>query len=97
VWPVIANGMRLLFSTKLRQARKMARLALQTQYPECLYKGTSMRALERDRFVVAVFYEDPQIKTRPLRYKIYGISKDAKSAQELECDPGSPYWICGRK
>ena len=75
----------------------LARRAFEAQYPRCQYKGCSLRASEAERFVVAVFYSDSDLPSRPSPYKLYSVARDLAKAEELPCTPDSPYWIRGRK
>jgi len=65
-------------------------------YPAFACEGTRLRAAEAERFVVAVFYQ-PDLLLRPAPYKLYSVSRDLAHAEELNCEPSSPYWIRGRK
>src|SRR4051812_16065644 len=66
-------------------------------YPTLRKCGTSLRATEPDRFVVAVFYFDPLLPVKPGRYKVYAVSKDLTVVHELTLNPDSPYRIKGRR
>ena len=67
------------------------------QRPSWVIRDTRVVKREATRCVVAVFYKEPRIITRPTRYKLFGVSNDSLVAEELPCDPDSPYWIRGRK
>ena len=97
MWRMFSNAIRALFRSEMRQACKVAKAVFQREYPTLLYMGSSVRAQEEDRLVVAVFYQHPESKTKPSRYKIFGVSIDMENAKELECNPQSKYWIRGRR
>ena len=59
--------------------------------------GTRTLARERGRHVIAVFYEEPRVISRPVSYRLYGVSNDLARVQELPTGPDRPYWIHGRK
>lgn len=58
---------------------------------------TIIRADEAARFIVAVFYQKPDVMRRPCVYKLFAVPKDDGVVTEIECSPESPYWIRGRK
>ncbi len=80
-----------------RSARAVARRSFAEQHPGWRCQGTSIRAAEESRFVVAVFYQVPGLPSFPAHYKFYAVSRDFRIAEELPCTPESPYWIRGRK
>lgn len=79
------------------QAGAVARRAFGVGHPQLRCLGTKIRATEESRFVVAVFYSEPEMSARPNPYKLYAVARDLNSVQELACSPESPYWIRGRK
>jgi hypothetical protein len=76
---------------------RIARQALRNDYPTYMPIGTRLRATEPRRYVVAVFYKEPEIVHRPSPYKLYEVSPDLTTATEVPCNPESPYWIQDRK
>jgi len=52
-----------------------------TDHPELLCEGSSVRASEKERFVIAVFYQHPDYMTRPSLYKLYSVSRDFKNSK----------------
>jgi acyl carrier protein len=101
MWRMFSNAVRALFDPEMRKTCHTARAVFQREYPTLVYEGTSVRAREQDRFVVAVFYRDPGIRTKPCPYKIFRVSSDMEhameNAEELDCNPESLYWIHGRR
>jgi hypothetical protein len=77
--------------------RIVARDALLLRYPGFVACGTRLIEREDTRWVVAVFYEDPPRKSRPTKYKLFSVSNDLASAEELTGDASLPYRIRGRK
>jgi hypothetical protein len=78
-------------------AEAAARRTLLEHYPDWEARGTSTRAKEESRFVIAVFYLDRSSPIRPLPYKLFAVPRDLSAAKEIPCTPDSPYWIRGRK
>ena len=93
---MISGWIRRLF-TPTGTARKAARTYFASQCPEWTFLGTSVRAIEEDRTVVALLYEAPPVRTKPCRYLLYAVSSIDGSVEELPCSPDSPYWITGRR
>jgi hypothetical protein len=56
-----------------------------------------IRAREAGRVIVAVFYDEPGIRSRPTAYSIWSIDIKTMNAQELVGDEGYGYRIRGRK
>jgi hypothetical protein len=71
--------------------------ALRAQHPDWKLCGTSLRATEAERCVVAVFYQESGFLTFPSQYKLFSVPHDLSTVVELPCSPDSPYWIHGRK
>ena len=57
----------------------------------------SVRAVESDRFVVAVFYIAPDVDVRPPRYVLVALNRDLQFLELLPVSPDSPYYVRGRK
>jgi len=76
---------------------KVARRYCSELHPAWRIIETRTLAIERGQFIVAVFYKNPGIVSRPLPYQIYRVSHDCNEVTELPTDPESPYWILGRK
>ena len=76
---------------------RRAREQFQASHPTLQTCGTSLRATEENRFVVAVFYFDPQRPVKPLPYELFGVSKDLMCADELPMSLDSPYRIRGHR
>lgn len=74
-----------------------ARERFGSQYPTYTACGIEIRSREHARLVVAIYYQEPGLVTRPPRYKLYAIGNDLSEVSEIPCDPDSPYWIRGRK
>jgi hypothetical protein len=79
------------------QSCRVARAQLRERYPGFLPRDARLLASESDRCVVAVFYQEPDKITRPMKYKLFGVSPDLTIVTELPCTPESPYWIRDRK
>ena len=73
--------------------RKRAREEFVRLYPAFRARWTLLRATENDRFVVAVFYEEPELKWRPMPYKLLALSNDLSKCHELPLELDSPYRI----
>lgn len=58
---------------------------------------TRTMAREDNRYVVAVFYEMPNLVAFPMEYQLIAVSLDCRRIEELPTNPDSPYWIFGRK
>jgi hypothetical protein len=50
-----------------------------------------------DIIVLAVFYDEPHVWSRPPRYRLVAVDRRSRDASHLETSPESPYWIHGRK
>jgi hypothetical protein len=76
-------------------ACKAARDYLWDQHPdwEVWTSIRSHRATEDDRTIVAVFYQIPSSRSRPARYRLFAVSHDLRSVEELPLTPDSPYRI----
>jgi hypothetical protein len=57
----------------------------------------SIRADEDDRYVVAVFYSDPNVRVKPPRYLLVALDRALQFIEKLPVSPDSPYFISGRK
>lgn len=77
-------------------AGAVARAAFAREYPSVACDDTQIRATEPARFIVAVFYHTER-PILPPPYKLYSVTRDLSTVEELRCDPSSPYWIRGRK
>jgi hypothetical protein len=77
---------------------RAARQALKNAHPDWIVTGgCTHRAIEAGRIVVAIFYQDSKLRSRPLPYQLFGVSRDCTGVEESATDPSSPYWINGRK
>jgi hypothetical protein len=74
-----------------------ARAAFSKAYPDWkAIKGWhNHRAVESNRVVVAVFYSEPKIGVRPPPYRLFAVSRDFTSVEELPRDANSPYLLHG--
>lgn len=64
--------------------------------PDWKVAGTSHRASEAERDVIAVFYMPPDVVVEPTPYQLVAVYRNGEIA-ELSDDVGSPYRILGRK
>src|SRR5438132_7796812 len=78
-------------------ACRVAREAFGRLRPTWVNCGARVIKREVGRRVVAVFYQEPDVLVRPRRYKLFSVSNDLSSVEELPCNPNSPYWIKGRR
>jgi hypothetical protein len=78
-------------------ACKATREALRRLQASWIVSETRIIANEGARCVIAVFYDAPGISVKPPRYKLFAVSTDLKTIEELPVTPDSPYWIKGRK
>ncbi len=76
---------------------RAARRKLAELEPSWRVEGTSLRAREGERTIVAVFYQLPDLPTKPSRYRLFAVDRALQVVEELPCEPGSPYWIRGRR
>jgi hypothetical protein len=76
---------------------KMVRRLFLQREPTLQVIGTKILKREKDQTIVAIFFQEPKIRVKPARYKIFAVSNDLSRIDELPCDPTSPYWIKGRK
>ncbi len=84
-------------SKEAQSSLTIAHLFLQEKYQSFIFFDATLRADEKERFVYAVFYEEPNIISYPADYKIVAVSKNGGNISELELPPTSPYWIKGKK
>jgi hypothetical protein len=76
---------------------KAVRSYFRQKHPTWRVLETRTLARETGRFVVAVFYEEPNLVSFPPPYQLFAVSIDSLEVEELPTDPDSPYWLFGRK
>mgnify|MGYP001260800442 CR=1 FL=1 len=86
-----------IIDVEARSAGRVAENFLRSQHPDLLVHGTQLRAKEPERIVLAVFYDEPHVWSRPPRYPLVAVDRRSRDASHLETSPESPYWIHGRK
>jgi hypothetical protein len=96
LWRVVLRVLEFLH-LRTPPACVAAQKALRDAHPTWEVLGSSMRAREPDRYVVAVFYQEPGRLIKPPRYQLYAVSADLTVVEELPTNSSSPYWIRGRK
>ncbi|MGD8765488.1 MAG: hypothetical protein PVG87_24490 [Desulfobacteraceae bacterium] len=76
---------------EVTRAREVALQACIEEHPTDRPAFTELRALENDRFVVAVLIE-PRYPHRGMpQYRLYSVSRDYSNVEELPRNPDSPY------
>lgn len=85
------------FDPSFQAARQRALEHMRARNPSFTLRGTRLCAEEPSRWVFAVFYQQPGVRTRPDRYQLIAVARDGDAVEDLETSPGSPYWIRGRK
>jgi hypothetical protein len=75
---------------------RAAKAYVTARYPRYGVNEVRVLATEPERTVIAVFYEEPDVLSKPLPYVICAVKHDL-SVSELPTDAESPYWIRGRK
>ena len=90
-------GLRRLFDSNIKAARRRATEFVNTCHPTLSVQSARLRAEEPSRYVFAVFYSEPEVATRPARYKLVAVARQGDAMQELEPSPDSPHWVRGRK
>ncbi len=89
---------RHLFNETLNQADQAARSLVEKRHPDWVVCGPAMlRADEGEEYILAVFYEVEGRLERPTPYQLVRVQKTGLESEEIETEPGSPYWIMGRK
>jgi hypothetical protein len=76
---------------------RIAKGAVTEWHPDWRAVGTSHRATEVERDVVAVFYRLPRVVTFPTPYCLVAVNRTSRIAVELPDDDNSVYAIRGRK
>src|SRR5437016_1949235 len=76
---------------------KAARELFSRQHPSWRICETKVVSKETNRCIVAVFYEEPGVFVKPLRYALLAVPHDLSSVETLNCAPESKYWLKGRK
>ena len=89
--------LRLMFDAKARAASRRAKQHLAATMPSSAITDLRLRATEPKRWVFAVFYEIPGVKTSPGVYKLVAVARGTEATTVLETTPDSPYWIRGLK
>ncbi len=82
---------------EVNRAREVALQACIEKHPTDKPSSTELRAVEDDRFVVAVLIEPPSSYRGMPRYRLYSISRDFSAVEELPKEPDSPYVFRGIK
>ncbi len=67
----------------IRKARQKARLFFKEHYSDFEIVGTSLRAVESERFIFAIFYREERI-IYPTPYKIFAVNKKTKHVCEID-------------
>lgn len=75
----------------------VVRTVFSQREPTMQVVGTKLLKREENRCIVAIFFQEPNKRVKPARYKLFSVSNDTSTIEELPCDPNSPYWIRGRK
>jgi len=75
-----------------------AMAAVRSRHPEWSIwtLAGSVRAVEPERYVVAVFYESEE-KVKPPRYVLVALDRHFQFIEFLPVSPESPYYILGHK
>jgi hypothetical protein len=89
--------LRLMFDAKARSASRRATQHLAATIPSSVITDVRLRATEPERWVFAVFYETPGVKTSPEIYKLVAVARGTEATTVLETTPDSAYWIRGLK
>ncbi len=93
MWTSLLNFLGLYETKHCRVARTL----LCQREPDIEVLGTKVLKREADLWIVAVFFQKPNIRVKPPRYRVFSVCNDMSKIDELPCDPSSPYWIRGRK
>ncbi len=99
---IVATGLAVLVFDFIESRRPECRAALQavrSRHPDWTIwtSSGSVRAVESDRFVVAVFYTAPDVDVTPPRYVLVALDHARQFVEMLPISPDSPYFILGRK
>jgi hypothetical protein len=86
-----------MLNRQIRIAGRRAKKIVEAAHPSFTTCGALLRADEPQRYVFAVFFEEPTVMTRPTRYKLVAVSRDFHILEELDPPHESEYWIRGRK
>jgi len=72
-------------------ACRAARRVVRDRHPDWRLCGSTHRATEPGRDVVAVFHQQLGLRHRPTPYRLVVVDRGAGAAEVLPDDPGSPY------
>ncbi len=72
---------------------RLAKATFLQKHPSWRVLGAETQAREHQRYVVAVFYERPDIISFPPQYKLYGITRDLSCVEELFGNEARPYQL----
>jgi len=76
---------------------RTARHAVRDRHLDWQVLGSTHRATEPGRDVVAVFYQQRANHRRPSPYLLVAVARESGATEELPTDGGSPYAFKGRK
>ena len=82
---------------EVNKAREVALQACIEEHPTDKPSSTELRAVEDDRFVVAVLIKPLSPYRGMPKYRLYCVSRDFSIAHELPRKPDSPYVFRGIK
>ena len=88
--------LQLLINPAARAACVKAK-ALVAQDPARTVEWAALRADEADRWVFAVFHDNPALPDMPSPYKLIAVSKHSGDTEELRGAAAKPYRLRGYK
>ena len=91
------NRLRGLLDSEVRAAGRTAKQSLEAHRPEVNAQEAWLRAKEASRIVFAGIYSESGVIHRPLPYQLVAVDRSTGAASLLPTEPGSPYWIRGRR
>ena len=86
-----------IFDAEARSAARIAKDFVRAQHPDLGVHAAWFRAKEPERIVLAVIYDERDLRSRPSPYRLVAVARSTGDASFLETTAESPYWIRGRK